>query len=184
MPRDHTRAALSLQPLFIYAALGKPSTPACRSRTTPRTHPAATTTRRWTPAGRRRVPGGPSLPLPDTSRCGAAMPEISDPRRLWTTLAQSPWQHRQPIHRRCPSANRTSATRMSGRTATHASPPAAGRWFHIACRRGVSCGARSRRPPAARPTVRATKCQLVRKRLGSRTCSRFHAAPPQLCCSA
>src|SRR3990172_2194641 len=57
---------------------------------------------------------------------------------------------------------------MSRSSAPHAaSPPAADRWFHTACRRPAPCAARSRRPPAARPTGRATTCQVVRKRLGS-----------------
>ena len=72
------------------------------------------------------------------------MPEILDGKQVWGMLAQPPWQPRQPIQRRRPSGNRTSASRTA-----HSSDADAGPWRRTAGRLAAQTAGWPRR----RPTV-------------------------------
>jgi hypothetical protein len=92
-----------------------------------------------------------------------------DGKQLWGTLAQSPWQPRQPIHRRRPSrnhssANRPSATRIASRIATPAGCRSVGRHAGQGPRSGmhtVPTATMPQRRPAGRRAGSPTR-RLVR----------------------
>jgi len=84
------------------------------------------------------------------------MPEISDRKQLRTTPAQSPWQPRQPIHRRCPSGNRTSAIRTA-----HSSATGAGPWRRTAGRLAAQTAGWLRRRPTVELRAVAPTRQFV-----------------------